>query len=58
MQSLRVAASRGVAPGVVDALIAQATDQPFLGFIGQPAVNVLAVNRALDARYPMAHHKG
>jgi len=58
MQVLRVAASRGVAPGVVDALIAQATAQPFLGFIGQPAVNVLAVNRALDARYPMAHHKG
>jgi len=58
MQVLRVAASRGLAPGVVDALIAQATAQPFLGFIGQPAVNVLAVNRALDARYPMAHHKG
>jgi K+-transporting ATPase ATPase C chain len=58
MQALRVAASRGLAPGVVDALIAQATIQPFLGFIGQPAVNVLAVNRALDARYPMAHHKG
>jgi len=58
MQALRVAASRGLAPGVVDALIAQATAQPFLGFIGQPAVNVLAVNRALDARYPMAHHKG
>jgi K+-transporting ATPase c subunit len=28
-----------------------------LGIIGDPAVNVLAVNRALDARFPMAQPK-
>lgn len=26
-----------------------------LGFIGEPRVNGLAVNRALDARFPVAH---
>jgi K+-transporting ATPase ATPase C chain len=29
-----------------------------LGFIGQPRVNVLAVNRALDARFPKARQEG
>ena len=34
-----------------------ATGRPFLGFIGQPHVNVLAVNRALDGLYPLGHSK-
>ena len=34
----------------VVALIVRNTEPPALGFIGQPAVNVFAVNRALDAR--------
>jgi K+-transporting ATPase ATPase C chain len=58
MQAPRVATARGVAPAVVQAVIDQNTGQPFLGFIGQPHVNVLAVNRALDAKYPAAHPKG
>ncbi len=58
MQAARVAASRGVAAQVVQAVIDAETHQPLLGFIGQPTVNVLAVNRALDERYPMAHPKG
>jgi K+-transporting ATPase ATPase C chain len=57
MQAPRIAAHRGVAPQVIEAVIAAETRQPVLGFIGQPTVNVLAVNRALDERYPMAHPK-
>jgi potassium-transporting ATPase KdpC subunit len=51
-QASRIARSRGVPVGEVQALIDAHTTAPLLGFIGQPAVNVLAVNRALDARFP------
>jgi K+-transporting ATPase ATPase C chain len=34
-------------------MIDAAVKPPLLGFIGQPRVNVLDVNRALDARFPM-----
>src|SRR5579859_7329601 len=54
MQAARIAAARGVAASAVQAVIASNTKSPLLGFIGEPAVNVLAVNRALDARFPMA----
>lgn len=48
----RVAKARGVAEAEVAALIEDQIQRPLLGFIGQPRVNVLALNRALDARYP------
>lgn len=51
-QAPRIARSRGVPVGEVEAVIDAHTTAPLLGFIGQPAVNVLAVNRALDARFP------
>ena len=41
----------------VMAIIDSETHHPLLGFIGDPTVNVLAVNRALDARYPAAQPK-
>ena len=50
MQAPRIAKARGMAVKDVQAVIAANTGQPFLGFIGQPHVNVLAVNRALDVR--------
>lgn len=51
-QAPRIAKTRGVSEGQVAALIAGQIQQPLLGFIGQARVNVLALNRALDARYP------
>lgn len=51
-QAPRVAKARGVAEARIEALIAGQIQQPLLGFIGQPRVNVLALNRALDARFP------
>jgi K+-transporting ATPase ATPase C chain len=55
MQAARVARARGIDPATVATVIDQTTEGPLLGFIGQPRVNVLKVNMALDARYPMGH---
>ena len=56
-QAARVASARGIGKSDVMAVINDHTDRPFLGFIGQAHVNVLAVNLALDARYHVAHSK-
>lgn len=48
----RIAAARGMAPGELAALVDRLTDQPLAGFIGEPRVNVLALNRALLAAAP------
>ena len=52
LQAQRIATARGVAVQEVQAVIDQHVDRPLLGFIGQPHVNVLMTNRALDARLP------
>ena len=44
----RVAAARKQNPMMVRALVMNEVQGPFLGFIGDPRVNVLALNRALD----------
>ena len=51
-QAPRVARERGVPIGQMTALVDAQVQQPLLGFIGQPRVNVLALNRALDAKFP------
>lgn len=51
MQAVRVAAARGVAVGEVRQIIAQHTSPPMLGIFGQPRVNVLETNLALDAAF-------
>jgi len=56
-QAQRVATARSVSKADVQAVIDQHMQGPFLGFIGQAHVNVLAVNLALDARYPAAQLK-
>jgi K+-transporting ATPase ATPase C chain len=58
MQAPRIAAARSMSLATIQSVIDQNTGRPFLGFIGQPHVNVLAVNRSLDAKYPAAHPKG
>jgi potassium-transporting ATPase KdpC subunit len=44
----RVANSRGVPLSVVEKLISEYTTPPDLGFLGEPRVNVLLINLALD----------
>lgn len=51
-QVARIAAARGMSADDVRAVIARHTEQPTLGFLGQPRVHVLEVNLDLDGRLP------
>jgi K+-transporting ATPase ATPase C chain len=44
----RVAQARGLSPDQIQPLIEQNTDRRFLGIFGEPGVNVLKLNLALD----------
>ena len=58
LQAERIARARGVSADQVQHVIAAHVDQPFLGFIGQPRVNVLMTNLALDAAFAKGHLPG
>ena len=51
-QAARVAKARGIAVERVRSLIARSTQGRDLGFLGEPRVNVLAINLALDSSVP------
>jgi len=51
-QAARVARARNLPRAQVDALIQANTEQPWLGVLGDPVVNVLMLNLALDNLRP------
>jgi len=51
-QAPRVAKAREVSTDQVNRLIAHFTDDPDLGLLGEPRVNVLKLNLALDRQFP------
>jgi K+-transporting ATPase ATPase C chain len=53
-QAARVAKARGVSQDQIEPVIAQFTKRPDWGFLGEPRVNVLMLNIALDQKFPMA----
>jgi len=53
IQVNRIASARHVNPSAITALVQQYTQGRTLGFLGEPAVNVLNLNIALDQKYPL-----
>jgi K+-transporting ATPase ATPase C chain len=51
-QEHRIAATRGITVTQVDTLVKKYTGSRPLGFLGEPGVNVLQLNLALDTQYP------
>lgn len=50
----RVTEARGLTIAEVQSLVEAHTERPWLGFLGQPGVNVLTLNMALDKMKPVS----
>ncbi len=53
-QATRIATARGIDPEAARSLIADSVEGRWLGLHGEPRVNVLMANLALDAAFPLA----
>ncbi|HLY63475.1 MAG TPA: potassium-transporting ATPase subunit KdpC [Terriglobia bacterium] len=51
-QAARIAKARGVTPDKINELVASHIQERQLGFLGEPRVNVLELNLALDSAFP------
>ncbi|HVV47914.1 MAG TPA: potassium-transporting ATPase subunit C [Bryobacteraceae bacterium] len=51
LQTARVAKARGIPIGEVNQMVARFTEGPDLGLLGEPRVNVLKLNLALDRQF-------
>ncbi len=51
-QVARIAKARNASPQDIQALVTQLTESRDWGFLGEPRVNVLRLNEALDAKFP------
>jgi K+-transporting ATPase ATPase C chain len=54
-QAMRVAKARGIPMDQANRIVAEFTEGPSLGVLGEPRVNVLRLNLALDQRFPVKH---
>jgi K+-transporting ATPase ATPase C chain len=55
VQANRVAKARGIPIDQANQIVAEFTEGPSLGLLGEPRVNVLRLNLALDQRFPVKH---
>jgi len=55
MQAARIAKARGLTLGQVRELVGTYTERPELGVLGEPRINVLKLNLALDGKFPSQH---